>query len=124
MLRLNKPRHSDAVELYEKESGERVTENFTNINYVSGTLTVQPRSVTLTSANDSKPYDGTALQNHTVDVTGDGFVSGEGASYSFPDTSSQTEIGTCDNVFSYTLNSGTNAANYSITTVYGKLTVE
>jgi len=48
--------------------------------------------VTLTSATDSKVYDGTALTNDTVTVTGDGWATGEGATYDvtgFADCSGQ-----------------------------------
>ncbi|MGN0286543.1 MAG: MBG domain-containing protein, partial [Atopobiaceae bacterium] len=62
-------------------SGNDVTANFTNIQTTDGTLTVSPRQVTLTSASDSKTYDGKPLTNHTVTATGDGFVEGEGATY-------------------------------------------
>ena len=52
-------------------------------NY-SGTFTktykITKRSVTLTSATVSKVYDGSALTNTSITVSGDGFVEGEGAS--------------------------------------------
>ena len=75
----------------------------------------------MTSKSDSKPYDGTALTKHEVTETGDGFVKGEGATYSY--TGSQTLVGSSDNAFKYTLNEGTNADNYTITQKYGTLTV-
>ena len=86
-----------------------------------GTLTVTRRPVTLTSGSASKPYDGTALVKHEVAVGGDGFATGEGASYNF--TGSQTAVGTSANTFTYTLNEGTKAGNYDITTVNGMLTI-
>ncbi|MGI6121870.1 MAG: MBG domain-containing protein, partial [Saccharofermentanales bacterium] len=97
--------------------------NFTNVKFVivDGTLEITKRQVTLTSATDSKVYDGTALKNDTVTVTGDGFATGEGASYNV--TGSQTDVGTSNNTFTYTLDEGTLAANYDIKTVEGKLTV-
>lgn len=82
---------------------------------------INKRSVTLTSASDSKVYDGTALTNDTVTVTGDGFVEGEGATYNV--TGSQTDVGESDNEFTYTLNEGTKAANYEIKTFKGNLKV-
>ena len=75
----------------------------------------------MTSATASKPYDGTALTKHEVTVTGDGFVKGEGATYKV--TGSQTLVGSSDNEFTYELNKGTNADNYTITTKSGQLTV-
>ena len=98
-----------------------VTANYTFGASVDGTLEVTKRSVTLTSATDSKEYDGTPLTNATVTVTGDGFATGEGATYAV--TGSQTLVGTSDNTFTYTLNEGTDASNYDIETVFGKLTV-
>ncbi|MBP6161350.1 MAG: hypothetical protein KA485_00250, partial [Clostridia bacterium] len=97
--------------------------NFTNVKFVivDGTLEITKRQVTLTSATASKIYDGTALKNDTVTVTGDGFAAGEGASYNV--TGSQTDVGTSNNTFTYTLDDGTLADNYDIKTVEGKLTV-
>ena len=41
------------------------------------TVTINKRSVLLTSASASKIYDGTPLTNSNVTVTGSGFVDGE-----------------------------------------------
>ncbi|MBM6832245.1 hypothetical protein, partial [Faecalicoccus acidiformans] len=75
----------------------------------------------LTSATDSKEYDGEALTNDEVTVSGDGWAEGEGATYSV--TGSQTVVGSSNNTFTYTLNAGTSAENYTITPVEGTLTV-
>ena len=91
------------------------------LTYVDGTLTINKRAVTLTSATDSKPYDGTPLTNSTVTVTGDGFVAGEGATYDV--IGSQTLVGESENTFTYELNEGTKAINYNILMVPGTLTV-
>ena len=101
-------------------AGVDVTESYT-ISYVNGTLEVTKRPVTLTSATDSKVYDGTALTNGKVTVGGDGFVTGEGATYDV--TGTQTAVGSSPNAFTYTLNEGTKAANYEITKTEGTLTV-
>ena len=82
---------------------------------------ITPRSVTLTSGSAERQYDGTALINHDVTVGGDGFVTGEGATYNV--TGSQTDVGESDNEFTYTLNEGTKAANYEIKTFKGNLKV-
>lgn len=100
--------------------GNNVTERFT-VKTVDGKLTIAKRNVTLTSATDSKPYDGTALTNDTITVGGDGFAEGEGATYNV--TGSQLLPGTSDNEFAYELNSDTKAANYNISKLIGKLTV-
>lgn len=86
-----------------------------------GTLTITARKLTLTSGSDEKEYDGTPLTSKVVDVTGDGFVKGEGAQFDV--TGSQTEAGESDNTFTYTLNRNTLAENYEITPVLGSLTV-
>ena len=82
---------------------------------------ITERSVTLTSATDSKVYDKDPLTNHNVAVGGDGFVKEEGATYNV--TGSQTSVGESDNEFTYTLKSNTKAKNYNITTYNGKLKV-
>lgn len=97
--------------------------NFANVEFVvnDGFLQINPRSVKLTSATDEKVYDGQPLTNGVVTVSGDGFVKGEGAAYNV--TGSQTNAGSSDNTFTYTLNTGTKADNYVIETAEGTLTV-
>ena len=85
------------------------------------TYKITKRSVTLTSATVSKVYDGSALTNTDITVSGDGFVEGEGASYEV--TGSQTEVGNSANSFEYKLNEKTLASNYNITKVVGTLTI-
>ncbi|MCR4857768.1 MAG: hypothetical protein K5890_06190, partial [Bacteroidales bacterium] len=97
---------------------------YTSVTANYGKLTITPRTVELTSATDSKVYDGTALtRNQQTDVTvsGDGFVTGEGATYDI--TGTQTLVGSSSNAFTYTLNSGTLAGNYNISKTEGTLTV-
>ena len=100
---------------------KNINKNFSNVSFeiIDGTLTIDKRDVTLTSASDSKAYDGTALENKNV--TAEGFVGNDGATYNV--TGSQTEVGSSDNTFTYELNKGTNKDNYNIKTVNGKLTV-
>ena len=85
------------------------------------TYKIIKRSVTLTSATVSKVYDGSALTNTSIAVSGDGFVKGEGASYEV--TGTQTEVGNSANAFEYKLNEKTLASNYNITKVVGTLTI-
>ena len=85
------------------------------------TYKITKRSVTLTSATVSKVYDGSALTNTSIAVSGDGFVEGEGASYEV--TGSQTKVGNSANAFEYKLNENTLASNYNITKVVGTLTI-
>ena len=105
------------------EQFENNNTNFTNVEFAvtDGSLQINPRSVKLTSATDEKVYDGQPLTNGVVTVSGDGFVKGEGAAYNV--TGSQTNVGSSDNTFTYTLNTGTKADNYVIETAEGTLTV-
>ena len=101
-------------------AGNNVTAQF-EVHTKNGKLTITKRTVIFTSATDSKQYDGTALTNHEVTITGDGFAEGEGASFSV--TGSRTLAGKSDNTYEYTLNSNTNAKNYNITKNTGTLTI-
>ena len=85
------------------------------------TYKITKRSVTLTSATESKTYDGKPLTNTSIKVSGDGFAKGEGATYEV--AGSQTEVGDSANAFEYKLNENTLASNYDITKVVGTLTV-
>ena len=103
---------------------KNISHNFNNVKFVvnDGSLTITKRDVTLTSATDEKEYDGTPLINDEITVGGDGFASGEGATYTV--TGNQTVVGSGDNEFTYTLNDGTLEDNYNITKEVGKLTVK
>ena len=112
----------NVVKSYVVKRGETdVTKNYTFGNSIDGKLTINPRKVTLTSETASKEYDGKPLTKPVVTVTGDGFVTGEGATYTF--TGSQTVVGSSANAFTYTLNEGTNAGNYEVAKTEGMLTV-
>lgn len=108
---------------WEAADFENTNTNFSNVTFVvtDGSLTITKRAVTLTSASDSKVYDGNALTNGEVTVSGDGFAKDEGAAYDV--TGSQTVVGESDNTFTYTLNKGTKADNYTIEKTEGKLKV-
>lgn len=95
------------------------------IEKTTATYTITKRPVTLTSGSDEKKYDGTPLTKDEVIAStsnGVGFVTGEGATYNV--TGSQTNVGSSDNTFTYTLNEGTKATNYEITQETGTLTVK
>ena len=87
----------------------------------SAQIVINPRNVELTSATASKTYDGKALTKKEVTASGDGFITGEGATYNV--TGSQKVVGSSENTFTYTLTKATKAENYNITTKYGTLTV-
>ena len=102
-----------------------VTVTVTGIGNYEGsfevTYEITKRHVTLTSADDEKVYDGSALTNDTVTVGGDKFAKKEGATYNV--TGNQTEVGSSENTFTYELKSNTTASNYNIEVKFGKLKV-
>ena len=105
------------------EKFKNISENFASVKFVvtDGSLDITKRILTLTSATDSKVYDGTPLTNNTIVVSGDNFAEGEGATYDV--TGTQTEVGFSDNEFTYELNEGTSADNYEIKPEFGVLTI-
>ncbi len=123
-------------------SGKDVTDQFTDIVPVYGTLTITPRTVILTSGSAERTYNGKPLTRGTVTVSGAGFVNGEGAYYDV--TGSQTDAGSSANEFTYTIHGKVKAqsavpakgmiisaqadspaaANYKVTKKTGTLTVD
>ena len=97
--------------------------NFSKVTFVveDGKLVIEKRKVTLTSASDSKVYDGTPLTKKEVTVGGDGFAKDEGVTYTFK--GSQTNAGSSKNMFTYAWNEGTNKDNYTIYQIEGDLVV-
>ena len=100
--------------------GNDVSSQFA-VKLVPGKLEIAKRSVTLTSASESRVYTGEALANHGVTVGGDGFVAGEGAVYNV--TGAITDAGKVANSFTYERNSNTNFDNYNISKEEGTLEV-
>lgn len=103
------------------ENFENISNNFSNVEFVieDGTLTISKREVTLTSATDSKMYNGIPLTNHNVTVSGDGFVEGEVSGIKA--TGSITYYGEVDNDIKYTKEAGYKDSNYIVTPEIGKL---
>lgn len=98
------------------------TEKYIVASVENGSLVIGKAKVTLKSADLSKKYDGTALENGATALeTESGFAKGEGATYEF--TGSQTVVGSSPNAFTYTLNKGTKADNYDIAKSEGTLKV-
>lgn len=102
-------------------AGEDVTAQFANVTCGKAPLIVTKRPVTVTSATDSKVYDGTALTKHEAAVTAGSLVEGESFGYDF--TGEQTAVGTSDNTFTVKAGANTSLDNYEITQVNGTLTV-
>ena len=88
----------------------------------TGTLTITPRQVTLTSETASKPYDGTELTRPVVAVTGDGFVDGEVTDIKAKGKVTHVSEGKMTNTITYTPVDGKfDANNYTITKNEGEL---
>ena len=108
---------------------ENTNTNFKNVRFEvveDGQLVINPRPVTLTSADLTKVYDGTPLKNGDAPVTEmsgteKAFPDGEGLDYTF--TGGQTDVGKSANTFTYKAKEGTNPDNYAITTEFGTLEV-
>ena len=100
--------------------GNDVSSQFA-VTLVPGKLEIAKRSVTLTSASESREYNGEALTNEGVTVGGDGFVAGEGAVYNV--TGTITDTGKVANSFTYERYSNTNFDNYNISKEEGTLEV-
>ncbi|MBR2546231.1 MAG: InlB B-repeat-containing protein, partial [Erysipelotrichaceae bacterium] len=101
-----------------------ISKNITNVEFVivsDGELVINPRKVTLTSNSKEKVYDGTALEDATVTVTGDGFVEGEVTDVKA--TGTITEVGSVTNTIEYKTGTNFKAGNYEITKSEGTLKV-
>lgn len=100
-------------------------DKFTNVKFVIAEvgqlkLTINKRNVTLTSASDSKVYDGTALTKPEVTVTGS-FVDGEVTDIRA--TGTITDVGTVTNTIEYAATDKFKTDNYTITKNEGTLEV-
>ena len=100
--------------------GTDVTDRFA-VKTVPGELRINKRAITLTSSSASRPYDGQPFMYDFVEITGDGFAMGEGASFDV--TGLQILPGSAENTFTYALDEGTDPGNYDITTSFGRLSV-
>lgn len=103
----------------------KITVTITGTGNYAGTVTrtyqITPRAVTITSADDSKVYDGTPLTNGNVSVTEGSLVSEE--DITFKATGSQTEVGSSANTIEVTYANEQMEKNYDVTLVEGTLTV-
>ena len=126
---------AEDVGTYEGVLSATFTENNNyEVTIEKGNFIIEKRSVTIESGSATKPYDGTALTNHTATVTEGNFVAGDEPSYKF--TGSQTEVGSSYNTFTVEFKDSSVvkamgedikalaiADNYDIKLVYGTLTV-
>ncbi len=100
----------------------------TNSNYApafgNAQIAITPRAITLTAATQTRVYNGNALSDATVAITGDGFLAGEGYETMPTATGTITDVGSVTNpVLAGTLNSGTDPDDYAINPVAGSLSV-
>lgn len=118
---------TDAGEYDVKFVGESVVGTYNDLYIVtaanSGTLTINKRSVTLTSETASKPYDGTPLTKPEVTVTGDGFVEGEVTDIRAIGSVTNVSEGKVTNTITFTKGKKFKDSNYTITEELGKLTI-
>ena len=99
-------------------AGVDETASFTNVKKVDGTLTVNPKQVTITTGTANKEYDGKPLTNAEANITG--LVNGQTATVTA--TGSQTEVGSSSNTYSIDWGT-TNKDNYTVREQLGILTV-
>ena len=96
----------------------------TNTNYtpaeniLSGTVTITPATLTITTPKAEKVYDGNAL---TAEGSITGFVNGETAT--FATTGSQTEVGNSKNTYTLTWDGTAKETNYTVSDSVGTLEV-
>lgn len=100
--------------------GNDVSKQF-EVQTIPGILRIQPRNVLITSASDSKEYNGSELIKNEILITGDGFISGEEPVIEV--TGRQKHVGSSENTFSYGLPRTVNKDNYCISTEFGTLEV-
>ena len=114
----------NVVKSYVVKRGETdVTKNYTFGNSIDGKLTINKRSVTLTSETASKEYDGTPLTKPDVTVTGDGFVAGEVTDVKATGSATFVDDGEVTNAITFTTGEKFNEKNYTITKDEGKLSI-
>ena len=103
--------------------GADVTGNYTFMDSVDGSLTINKRTVTLTSETASKEYDGTPLTKPDVTVGGDGFVAGEVTDIKATGSVTFVHEGEVPNAITYTEGANFKETNYTISKEEGKLSI-
>ena len=92
-----------------------------DIKYVAGTLTINPKEITVTTGTDNKTYDGTPLTDSEVSIKG--LVESEASGVTIKATGTITDVGSTENTYEITWGE-VNENNYKITEELGTLTVE
>ena len=100
-----------------------ISDNYTFGTHVNGTLTVNPRPITLTSDGYTGTYDGQEHSATTVTVGGEGLASGQVLKCTnFAKIKNYVEGGV-SNTFTFALEGDISTDNYEVTYNYGTLTV-
>ncbi|MBQ7344808.1 MAG: transglutaminase domain-containing protein [Oscillospiraceae bacterium] len=120
--------YNDLFVMVEDAAGNDVTQAGYAIEIDRGTLTVTPRPITITSDSAQKLYDGYPLLCHTYQLDAHAFDLGTWDEHISRTvfTGSQTNVGSSANTFTVEIASydgEITTFNYSITYVYGTLTV-
>lgn len=98
------------------------------VNTISlGDLIVRKREITIESDDRTEIYNGRAWKGNSYTITSGSLADkGEDAEWiSMTYTSSQTDVGSCENTFEYVIYRGLDPStdNYAVTTKFGTLTV-
>ena len=101
--------------------GNDVTDRFTNLQFVTGTLTITPAELVVTTGSAEKTYDGTALTSSEASVSG--LAGADEGDVTVTATGTITDAGTADNTYSIDWG-GANSSNYTVLEEVGILTVE
>lgn len=102
------------------EDGADATDQFSNVEIVESTLTIDPAPATVTTGSATKLYDGTPLTSSEASVSG--IVDADKDAVKVTATGSITEIGTTENT--YTIDWGTaKSSNYTLSETLGTLEV-
>ena len=114
----------NVVKSYAVKRGDvDVTGNYTFGNSIDGKLTINKRTVNLTSETASKEYDGKPLTKPVVTVTGNGFVTGEVSDIKATGSATFVDDGKVTNAITYTEGENFKETNYTISKEEGKLSI-
>lgn len=97
------------------------TANYTFSDHKNGTLTINKRPISLTSATETFAYNGQAHYNHDITVGGLGWASTEHATYTNFASITDYVDGGVENSFEYNEGTGTDFNNYEISVTCGTL---